>query len=76
MSPENWIQHDGGPMPVTAQTKVKVRFKNGTVSPWLAAKFHPWVPWRTDAPGYDVAAYQVKPRHAAAYIADNQSKEG
>ena len=54
-----WIKHDGGPMPIGPQVKVRVEHKNGIVSKWLAAKFHQWS-WRPDAPGYDVIAYQKR----------------
>lgn len=37
--------HDGGPMPVGPETKVRVRYRNGLETPTIYARQRRWTAW-------------------------------
>lgn len=51
-----WVPHNGGPMPVSADTLVEVRFRNTTRARSTRAGF--WE-WGDHAGSYDIVAYRV-----------------
>ena len=42
------VAHDGGPMPVPPETKVRVRYRNGSESRTIYARQRRWAAWPTE----------------------------
>lgn len=56
-----WNTHRGGPCPVSAQTKVEVRYRNGSVSDELEAGKRRWEAWPADVgeSDWDIVAWRL-----------------
>ena len=56
-----WTKHLGGPCPVSSQTKVQVRYRNGAVCDDVEASKQRWEAWPADVgeSEWDIVAWRL-----------------
>ena len=56
----SWLDHEGGPAPVVAKTRVVLRYRCGLLSQPVEAASHRWQSWPVDMgeSAFDIVAWR------------------